>query len=65
MTVLWILVVLIFVLGVLAVVAYGLFAMSPFAKHTEHYRDPRTGVRQWPSPHLESRDDFEKAEGPS
>jgi hypothetical protein len=62
MTTVWILVVMAFVLGVLAVVAYSLFVMSPFARHADHYRDPQTGRRQWQSPHLDSRDEFERGE---
>ncbi|HWB22870.1 MAG TPA: hypothetical protein VG652_08275 [Gaiellaceae bacterium] len=36
-------VVLSFVVTVLGVVAYSLFAMSPFARHTDKFRDPLTG----------------------
>jgi hypothetical protein len=50
-----------FVLVVLAVVAYGLFELSPFARHVDQLRDPRTGRRRWESPHLETRDEFERA----
>jgi hypothetical protein len=42
-----------FVLGVWAVVAYALFKMSPFARHTDQFRDPRTGTRIGESPRLE------------
>jgi hypothetical protein len=42
-----------FVLGVLAVVTYGLFEVSPFAHHVNEFRDPRTGKRRWESPHLD------------
>jgi hypothetical protein len=62
MTVVWTLIVLAFVVGVLAVVAYGLYELSPFAHHADSYRDPRTGARQRQSPHLDSRDDFERGE---
>jgi hypothetical protein len=41
------------VLAVLAVVAYALFELSPFARHADQFRDPRTGRRLWDSPHLE------------
>jgi hypothetical protein len=30
-----------FVVGVLAVVAYALFELSPFAHHDDRYHDPR------------------------
>jgi hypothetical protein len=49
-----------FVLAVLAVVAYALFKLSPFAHHADHYRDPRTGKRLQESPHLETWDEFEQ-----
>jgi hypothetical protein len=46
-------IVFVFVLGVLAVVAYALFEVSPFAHHLNEFRDPRTGKRRWESPHLD------------
>jgi hypothetical protein len=39
-----------FVFGVLAVVAYALFEVSPFAHHDDRYHEP--GQRQQ-SPHLD------------
>lgn len=42
-----------FVLGVWAVVAYALFKLSPFARHSDHFRDPRTGARIGKSPRLD------------
>jgi hypothetical protein len=42
MAILWTIIVFVFVIGVLAVVAYCLFEMSPFARHTDVYRDPVT-----------------------
>jgi hypothetical protein len=59
MSTLWIVVTFAFVFGVLAVVAYALFELTPFARHTERFRDPGTGARRWESPHLETRDEFE------
>jgi hypothetical protein len=50
---LFIVVVFAFVLAVLGVVAYALFELSPFAHHVDQFRDPRTGQRRWPSPHLD------------
>jgi hypothetical protein len=44
---------LLFVLAVAAVVVYALFEMSPFARHADQFRDPRTGKRRGSSPHLE------------
>jgi len=42
-----------FVVTVLAVVAYALFEMSPFAHHVDQLRNPRTGKREWELPHLD------------
>lgn len=42
-----------FVFGVLAVVAWALFEMSPFARHKDQFRDPRTGKRIGSSPRLD------------
>jgi hypothetical protein len=60
MSTLWIIVSFAFVFGVLAVVAYALFELSPFARHVEQFRDPRTGRRHWESPHLETRAEYER-----
>ena len=53
MTVLISVVVGVFVLGVLAVVAFALFEMSPFSAHANRYRDPVTGKRLFDSPRLD------------
>ena len=42
----------VFVLSVLALVAYSLFELSPFAHHADHYRD-EAGARRFDSPHLD------------
>jgi hypothetical protein len=42
-----------FVVGTLAVVAWALFEVSPFARHKDQYRDPRTGERRGTSPRLD------------
>jgi len=42
-----------FVFLVLALFAYALFEMSPFAHHVDRFRDPRTGKRRGESPHLD------------
>jgi hypothetical protein len=55
-------VVMVCVVAVLAVVAYALFEMSPFARHADEYRDPETHKRLADSPHLETRDEFEQRE---
>jgi hypothetical protein len=41
-----------FVIGVLAVVAWALYEMT-FARHTDQFRDPRTGKFQGKSPRLD------------
>jgi len=42
-----------FVIAVLFVVGYALFELSPFGRHSEHYRNPLTGKRRWDPPNLE------------
>ncbi len=42
-----------FVFSVLALVGFTLFKLSPFARHTDHYRDPETGERRFESPRLD------------
>jgi len=41
------------VVAVLAVVAYALFELSPFARHRDQFRDPATGKPLRGSPHLD------------
>jgi hypothetical protein len=53
------LVVIIIVFAIVAVVFFGLYEMTPFAHHTNPYREPRSGKRLWESPHLETRDEFD------
>jgi hypothetical protein len=53
MNTLFTVVVFAFVFAVLAVVAYGVFEVSPFAHHKESFRDPRTGKRKWQGPRLD------------
>ena len=43
----------VFVLGVLVVVGFTLYALSPFASHSDRYRDPVTGKRNSDSPRLD------------
>ena len=38
-------IVFLFVVVVLGTVGFALYAMSPFARHTDHFRDPSTGKR--------------------
>jgi hypothetical protein len=45
-------IVVVFVLSVLATAAYTLYAMSPFARHADRFRDPQTGQRLGESPRL-------------
>ena len=48
------------VFGVLALAAFGLWELTPFAHRTNPYRDPVTGLRRTESPHLETWDEFEQ-----
>ena len=45
--------VLVLVAAVVVVIGLGLFEMSPFGRHQDHYRDPRTGERTGHAPNLE------------
>jgi hypothetical protein len=51
--------VILVVFAILAVGAFGLWELTPFAHHANPYRDVRTGKRRAESPHLETRDEFE------
>jgi len=53
MGVFFIVIVAVFVVGVLLAVAYALFELSPFGRHTESFRDPLTHERRWDPPNLE------------
>jgi hypothetical protein len=46
-------IVIAFVVTVLAVVAFALFELTPFARSDNPFRDGRTGRRRWESPHLD------------
>lgn len=52
MTGLFTIVVLAFVFMVLLVAAFAIFEMTPFAKHSDHYRDSQ-GKRRGESPRLD------------
>jgi hypothetical protein len=58
MNAVWAIIATVFVLGVLAFIAYGLFEVTPLARHANPFRDP-AGKRRGGSPHLETRDDYE------
>jgi hypothetical protein len=53
MSILILIVVFTFVIGVLGVVAFALFELTPFARRSNSFRDPQTGKRVWESPHLD------------
>jgi hypothetical protein len=53
MTALFTIVVMAFVVFVLLIAAYAFFEITPFAKHSDHYRDPKTGKRRGDSPRLD------------
>ena len=52
MTALFTIVVLAFVTLVLLIAAYAVFELTPFAKHSDRYRDPQ-GKRRVKSPRLD------------
>lgn len=60
MNTLWTVIATVFVLAALAFLAYGLFEVTPLARHADRLRDPTTGKRRWESPHLETRDEYER-----
>jgi hypothetical protein len=43
----------VFVVGTLTFVGWALFELSPFARHNDDFRDPRTGKFRGPSPRLD------------
>jgi hypothetical protein len=43
----------VFVVGTLGFVGWALFEMSPFARHKDDFRDPRTGKFRGSSPRLD------------
>ena len=53
MGMLFTLIVLSFVIAVLLVVGYAIFEVTPFGRHSDHYRNPVTGKRRWDPPNLE------------
>ena len=53
MNVLMSVIVAVFVIGVLAVAAFTLYVMSPFAAHPDRYRDPASGKRISGGPRLD------------
>jgi hypothetical protein len=53
------LIVIVVVFAIVAVVAFGLYELTPFAHDKNPYRDPQTGKRRYESPHLETWDEFE------
>jgi hypothetical protein len=49
----FIVIALVFVVAVLALVAFALFELSPFGRHKDRYRDPVTHKRRYEAPNLE------------
>ena len=64
MTIVAFIVVAIVFLG-LVVLGYALFELTPFARHADQYRDPRTGKQLGQAPHLENWDEFERRTHPA
>ena len=56
----WTVIATVFVLAVLAFVAYGVFEVTPWGRHADRLRDPTTGSKRGESPHLETRDEYER-----
>jgi hypothetical protein len=42
-----------FVFSVLGVVGFAIFEISPFAHHSDHFRDTETGKRRFDPPRLD------------
>ena len=53
MNVAFLIIVFAFVFSVLALVGFTIFQISPFGRHSDHYRDPETGKRRFESPRLD------------
>jgi hypothetical protein len=53
MNIVFLIIVFVFVTSVLAFAGYALLKISPFATHSDRYRDPDTGRRLYDSPHLD------------
>jgi hypothetical protein len=53
MNIVFLIIVFAFVTSVFALAGYALMKISPFATHSDHYRDPETGKRLFGSPHLD------------
>ncbi len=53
MNMIFLVIAMVFVFTVLGLVAYSIFAVTPYARHKDHYRDPDTGERRFSSPRLD------------
>ena len=53
MNIVFLIIVLVFVISILGMAGFAIFQISPFAHHTDHYRDPETGKRRFESPRLD------------
>ena len=53
MTIAILIIVFAFVVSVLALVGFTIFEISPFGRHSDHYRDPESGKRRFESPRLD------------
>lgn len=60
MNAVWGIVVAVFVLGVFAFIAIGLFWLTPYAHRVNEFREP-DGRQHGHSPHMETRDEYERA----
>jgi hypothetical protein len=60
MNAVWAIIVAVFVIGTIAFIAVGLFWLTPWAHRENEFRE-RDGKRHGESPHLETRDEYERA----
>ena len=53
MNIVMLIIVLAVVISLLGLVGFAIFQISPFGRHSDHYRDPETGKRRFDSPRLD------------
>ena len=53
MNIVMLIIVFAFVVSVLGLVGFTIFEISPFGRHSDHYRNSATGKRRFDSPRLD------------
>lgn len=53
MNIVMLIIVFAFVISVLGLLGFTIFEISPFGRHSNHYRDPETGKKRFDSPRLD------------